>query len=252
MRRGFTLIELVLVLVIVAVVTHFAVREFGAVEDGRRERTADAQLEAIRAAAARFLSDVGRLPRLVAETNGEGRVTWTLAELWRRPTGVPAYAVTNIGGRVLAGGGWRGPYLHLPFGRERLLDPWGNPMEAEDDAGLARLLAAADGTVTNVCHYGARASADACRSMPLAPDGGATCSLVVVTPGGEASACRCYVPEDGVVRERTGTAANASQVLFEGLTPGERLVRVADTNGAAVVRIVTAKGPSTIVEVAVP
>ncbi len=190
--RGFTLIELVVVLVILALLTHLAVREMGKVQASHRRRQADRQLEEVRAAvwarepggaASGFLMDLGRLPRAVPATNEAGRVVQTLAELWQRPAGVAPFALrtaaaTNLvvpasvqtalaDETVVVPCGWRGPYLRLPFGRTRLLDAWGNPFETRDDAGFVRLFtsagepAAQEGdAIGRVRHLGADARPD--------------------------------------------------------------------------------------------
>lgn len=217
MKRGFTLVELVVVLAVLAVVTHLAVREMAHLRDGRLGRSADAQLESVRDAVWRvspgeepsgFVADMGRLPRGVATTNGAGSVSVSLRELWERPARVRAYAVrpataenlvgpTNdlVDAEVRIGCGWRGPYVRLPLGADRLADPWGNRMENRDDAGYDRLLdmdgsaVAAGGSVWRIRHLGAdgRLDADAAPAgvaqrdavVSFLPDGGATNTLSV-------------------------------------------------------------------------
>lgn len=249
MRRAFTLIELVMVLVVLAIVTHLAVHELGSVLDGKRTSAAETQLESIRRAAADFLSDVGRLPRLVAETNDQGQVVKTLSELWRCPSHVPRQAVTNLDGKVMVATGWRGPYLRISPNKDRLLDPWSNAIEEVDDAGLKRLWMDEDGCVTNVCHYGARGQLEGRRDASLIPDGGARCSLVVTGANLDAAACRCYVPREGLVVGLLPTEATDAQVRFDGVVPGERVVTVTGTDGSSAVRLVKVRGPATVVEI---
>ena len=212
MKRGFTLIELVVVLAVLAVVTHLAVREMAHLRDGRLGRSADAQLESLRDAVwcarpgeepSGFVVDMGRLPRGAATTNGADAVSVALRELWERPANVRAYAVrpataenlvgpTNdlVDAEVRVGCGWRGPYVRLPLGADRLTDPWGNRMENRDDAGYDRLLGAdgsaatAGAPVWRIRHLGAdgRLDADAGpgeaagrdAEVAFLPDGGAT------------------------------------------------------------------------------
>lgn len=216
--RGFTLIELVVVLAVLAIVTHLAVREMAHLRDGRLGQAAGRQLEEIRDAVwcaprggepTGFLADLGRLPRAVGETNGTDAVSASLRELWERPAGVGPYALraataenlvapTNdlADARILVGCGWRGPYVRLPLGAARLVDAWGNRMENRDDAGYDRLLDAAGqtvpagGSVWRVRHLGADgrldadvAPADAARrdaEVAFLPAGGQT-NLLAVT-----------------------------------------------------------------------
>jgi prepilin-type N-terminal cleavage/methylation domain-containing protein len=174
-RHGFTLLELVVVLGIIAILTHLAVRETGRWRDAQLRELSNRGLSEIREAVlgsaferdaegvrirTGFLADMGRLPQ--AMTNSEGRLT--LSELWIRPAQEAAYAVrqatvanlaTNDAAEadsdVWVPGGWRGPYLRLPLGRTRLLDGWGNAYEVPDDAHtLVRLCAASNGVVTTV------------------------------------------------------------------------------------------------------
>jgi prepilin-type N-terminal cleavage/methylation domain-containing protein len=128
---GFTLLELVVVLAILAVLTTLAVREVGFVEEQRRFETAQDSLQSIRDAIlgapadraadgsrtiAGFVADMGRLPS-------------ALTDLWVNPDpsatfGIRPAAADSL---VLVPGGWRGPYVRLPIGATGLLDGWGNP-----------------------------------------------------------------------------------------------------------------------------
>jgi prepilin-type N-terminal cleavage/methylation domain-containing protein len=153
---GFTLLELVVVLSILAIVTALATRELGQVQDQRRFDLSRQGLEELGCAvlgsprdrmpdgtpiAAGFVSDMGRLPVAI------GTSELSLAELWTDPGitfdlrpattthGVPADCEDA---QVLVAGGWRGPYLHLPLGLSEFRDGWGHPyvspmMTAETD-----------------------------------------------------------------------------------------------------------------------
>ena len=137
-KHGFTLVELVVVLAVIAILTHLAVRELSHLRDAKLTKAADAQLETIRTSvftpsgkrhiaqvadeeATGFLADMGRLPRLVDDM--------TLGELWTMPTNALPYAVRPATAENLVPGlsslantsvyvptGWRGPYLRLPIG----------------------------------------------------------------------------------------------------------------------------------------
>ena len=100
-RNGFTLIELTIVLVVLAALTHLAVRELSHIRAAQLHKAADKQLESIRDCVwsvspdgemQGFLSDMGRLPRPVSGTNSTGAASGNLSELWNRPASVRAFA----------------------------------------------------------------------------------------------------------------------------------------------------------------
>lgn len=280
MKRGFTLIELVVVLMILALVTHLAVRELGNVQRARLGQAANAQLEVVRDAVwhavpdgepTGFLVDMGRLPRAVVTTNEQGRMVGTLRELWTRPEGVASFALrpaveSNLvvaasekgvlaDPAVIVPCGWRGPYLRLPPGRDRLVDAWGNPLETPDDAGFARLLGRDDRAVgagegiARVRHFGADGRPDdvveppdaAARdvSLELVPGGRSANPLVVnasfVADANPAAVngtarCRWYMPCGGAitggVASVTLTGSAQTSFAFGGLPPGVCAVAV--------------------------
>ncbi len=289
MKRGFTLVELTVVLVVLAIVTHLAVHELGRVHRAQSARLAERQLREIADAVWRyspgeeepsgFVVDMGRLPHSVARTNEDLRVTLTLDELVCRPQDVPPYAVrpaalsnlvvaADVGvaladETVMVQCGWRGPYLRLPPGRERLVDPWNNPMETPDAAGLPRLFLAggaeradppiAGVEVRGVGHYGADARADdlvqptdsAMRDgrTDFLPEGGRdnrlALSVLMCDAGGPASVsgdvrCRWYAPCGGAITggvESVSLAGGATAAFaFDGLPPGVCTV-VVDVGG---------------------
>ncbi len=270
-KHGFTLVELVVVLAVIAVLTHLAVRELSHLRDAKLSKAADKQLEEIRASvysrvpgeeATGFLADMGRLLRPANDmrTDRTSRTTVTnstLNELWLMPSDAKPYAVRQATADNLVPGlaslandavyvptGWRGPYLRLPFGKTRLLDPWGNPMEAEDEAGLPRLTVT-NGFITAVAHYGPRAQASGARSIQLAPDGGETSRLVITASS--AATVTWYGPASGLI---TGAVANVSagqSAVFDGLTPGRRVLLC---NGA--VRVIDVKPGDNLITLDLP
>jgi prepilin-type N-terminal cleavage/methylation domain-containing protein len=140
-RRGFTLIELVLVLVILAILAGVAMRSMSGLQDQARYEATQRLLTDIEVAVDGdtglrqpdgsripngFVADLGRLPALVgADPKTE------LQELWMPPAGVATYAIRAAAqpdGDVQLGSGWRGPYLRLPPGQDALLDGWGNAL----------------------------------------------------------------------------------------------------------------------------
>lgn len=278
-QRGFTLIELTLVLFILALAAHLAVRELSRQRAQRLHGDAGRQLDAIAAAIysedARgtptgFLSDMGRLPAAQPPADGGATAPLALRELWRRPDGIgdhrarPATADNLAEGApsaladpdVLVPCGWGGPYLRLPPSTDRLLDPWGNPVETPDAANLPRLFgdtaatapADAPGTpVAAIRHYGSDGLPDAERP-PESPDQADAvrpfaipdASLLLTFEPGTVTAIRWYVPfGDKITGGIRNVAEGESQILLENLTPGIRYLKINRTDAAPRVLQVT-------------
>lgn len=235
LRSGFTLIEMVVVLVVMAIAAHLAVREFGRVRDRRMTESADRQLVELRDAVwsldsegipCGFLADMGRMPRRIDE-------------LWKLPQDAGRFAVTNVTGAIHVPTGWQGPYIRLPPGRDALYDPWGNDIGTTTNS---------EGFVTNVFHMGSSGlgrtrSAD----VSLVPDGGASAALVVVLePGGADGASVAWYGPDGSggVTNASGLVTLASPVRFEGLTPGVRILSC----GASGMRVLRIKPGDNIIQ----
>ncbi|MCA9264685.1 MAG: prepilin-type N-terminal cleavage/methylation domain-containing protein [Planctomycetales bacterium] len=138
-RRGMTLAELLVVLVILAVVTTVAVQSLGPVaEQGRYEATART-LAHIRAAIA--TENEGVTSGFVADN---GCFPESLSELLAQPDRLPAFSVYNYtdehGNSFPIPRGWRGPYLQLPIGTSDLTDGWGAPLLFDRVTEADRLL----------------------------------------------------------------------------------------------------------------
>ena len=259
MKRGFTLIELMLVLFILALTAHLAVRELSVIRSVRLRDAADRQLDEIASAVygetrdgpTGFLSDMGRLP--VATHDDAGRLT--LSELYERPTGVGDYHARPASSDNLAPGapreiaddalyipcGWGGPYIRLPAGATRLSDPWGNPFETPDEAGLARLLGAVDGNaatngqpVVAIRHFGSDGLDDTARD-PAKPEmrdasrafAEPSARLLLTFEPGSVTNLFWYAPLGDKITGGVHVVSNGvSQALLEGLTPGIRFLKV--------------------------
>ena len=259
-RGGFTLIELTLVLFVLALSAHLAVRELSRQRVQRLRAAADRQLEEIASAvcsadATGFLSDMGRLPAAIPADPADAASPLSLRELWARPDGLgdyrarPATAVHLADGApaeiadpdILVPCGWGGPYLRLPPPAARLLDPWGNPVETPDEAGLPRLLgpgldavADAGAPVAAVRHYGSDGLDDAERA-PGTPDQ-ADATLAFAVPEARLlltfepdtlEQIRWYAPLGDKITGGIGIPGPGdSQLLLDGLTPGIRFLKI--------------------------
>jgi prepilin-type N-terminal cleavage/methylation domain-containing protein len=169
---GFTLLELVVVLAILAIVTALATREISYVQDQQRFDASQRGLQAIQEAVlgspddrlpdgtrtvSGFVSDMGRLPRVVLTSDNDP----TLRELWvntQPDVWFDFRPATNVDLEVRVPCGWRGPYIRLPFGSAALRDGWGNPflLLSSDDIPLT----AADQEIRIVRHLGANGHRD--------------------------------------------------------------------------------------------
>lgn len=261
MKKAFTLLELVVVLLVIALATHLAVREVAHIRNEKLVSAADSQLEEIRKASLAFLSDVGRP---VSVTNG------TLSELWVKPDDVLEYRLRPASAANLATGvdpalaassirvpaGWRGPYIRLKSGRTKLRDPWGNAIELFDEAHLPRI------TLTNlfyaaqVSHYGANGRIADKRTVDILPKNYSSSSLTVWARGNGLSGdvkLAWYGPASGMITGCVKTVSANVQHTFEGLTPGNRIVTAAKAGSSVpVVRLVEILPGDNLLEIEIP
>lgn len=139
-QAGFTLLELALVLAILGMLTLLATREISQLQDQQRFEASQRGLETIRDAVlgtpddrapdgsgvrAGFAADMGRLPD-------------RLDELWTNATGMLAFDLRpGVGDAdVRVPGGWRGPYVRLPWKAANLRDGWGNAYTDRWESGV--------------------------------------------------------------------------------------------------------------------
>jgi general secretion pathway protein G len=102
-QRGFTLVELLVVMVILGMLASLVLPNFFGQAEKAREKTAKVQISTLSAALDAFALDVGRYP-----TGSEG-----LDALVEAPSGVEQ---------------WDGPYIKKSVPN----DPWGNPYEYKE------------------------------------------------------------------------------------------------------------------------
>ena len=255
-QRGFTLIELTLVLFVLALSAHLAVRELSRQRARRLREAADSQLWEISSTllsgdcASGFLSDMGRLPAAIPVDPDDDTSPLSLRELWSRPDGLGEYRARPATAANLADGapsaladpdilvpcGWGGPYLRLPPTTTRLRDPWGNPIETPDSANLPRLFSDPDATtpadapgtpVAAIRHYGSDGLPDAERPPETYDQADAT----LIFPAPEARLLLTFEPDtlekihwyaplgDKITGGICIPAPGSSQLLIEGLTP---------------------------------
>ncbi|MBQ7666871.1 MAG: hypothetical protein IJS46_02625, partial [Kiritimatiellae bacterium] len=206
--------------------------------------------------------DMGRMPAAVDDGNG----TLTLAELFSNPGGIGPYEARPASAENLAAGappqiadetvlvpcGWGGPYIAPPSAAaQRLRDPWGNPVETPDGAGLARVVATnAEGEcrsgepIAAVRHYGSDGMADSertpasheARDCEEALSRSDSAILLTFAPGSISKVC-WYAPlGDKITGGSITVGADKSQLRISGMTPGIRFVKIFPASGDAFVR----------------
>lgn len=135
---GFSLLELLMVLTILAVLTGMAVRSLDGVEQQHRY---EANLRVMQSIQEGILgSPEDRAPDGTRTISGfvadMGRLPVELSELWENP-GAATFDVraATEDPQVFVPGGWRGPYVRLPLDSNTLNDGWGNPLTIDTSAG---------------------------------------------------------------------------------------------------------------------
>ncbi len=253
-NNGFSLLELVIVLGILAVVASLATRELSHTQDQHRFTTSQRSLEEIRIAiigdsqsrapdgtvlATGFLADVGRYPH-------------SLEELWHNSSGLLPYKLRDVANdpEIRLATGWRGPYLRLPVGAKELRDGWGRTIIANQlaDGGLSFGHYGSDGQPDSDAsedsdHYAGdvfvglpaeQASASLWGKLEFPEDW--------ISPG-SAWTIRAYGPNatDGGIRqseiELTSQTNNVTVWQLDGLTPGTHAVRAYPAGGSTNVTV---------------
>ena len=140
-RRGFTLIEVLMVIAIIGILASIALGSLNSARDSARKATAKAQLRAIRTGVALLEADTGKWPNGCPPGNinatNEILLSTGAAGLVSSPT-VGVTEAPNCQWTAEEVANWRGPYI--PVG----VDPWNNPYYFDPDY-------ATDGTLRRNC-----------------------------------------------------------------------------------------------------
>jgi prepilin-type N-terminal cleavage/methylation domain-containing protein len=151
-RSGFSLIELMVALAILAAVTTVALRSVSKLQDQARYTNTTGSLNNIQAAiigpanqhwpdgspqVTGFVADIGRLPNfLISGSDPLGANGDPFNELLQ-PNSIPVYSFLTSASdpSIKIGVGWQGPYLRLGAGPTYIRDGWGNSFLAYDNSG---------------------------------------------------------------------------------------------------------------------
>ena len=115
--RGWTLLEMMVVVVVLGVVMAIALPSIRRARMGSRIQEAQAQVELLSAAIMQLAWDTGRWPTGKPRNNTTGQEAWDLT--------VPRAGLVATDGSFPD---WNGPYI-----REIPEDPWGNPYFFDED-----------------------------------------------------------------------------------------------------------------------
>jgi len=158
---GFTLIEMLVVISILAVLTMIAVQSLGPVEERSRHEATERTLERVRdaivttndSAVAGFIADTGRVPTSVADLSGLVSPTTGMVV---QPGDLPAFGAMHVqagpdwngsswavtpgtsGSYFTLNHGWHGPYLTTSAASGDVVDGWGYSLVA-DPLGVGTL-----------------------------------------------------------------------------------------------------------------
>ena len=137
-RRGLTLVELLIVLVILAIMTTVAITATDSLVDQGRYDATQRTLTNLRSAIlgtpgtgneaglAGFVADIGRMPVSLDELLAQGTLTPFIPYTFTKDGAAPD--ASNPAAFTL-GAGWRGPYVRLAAGTTLLRDGWGNAFD---------------------------------------------------------------------------------------------------------------------------
>ena len=106
-EEGFTLMEMLVVLVLIALIASVAVPQVMRLLEGAKSKAAKIQLETVSQSLHYYQIDIGAYPAAQQGLNA----------LWTAPAGVDS---------------WAGPYIREPA---QIVDPWGKPLIYKIDEG---------------------------------------------------------------------------------------------------------------------
>ena len=176
-QGGFTLIELVVALAILAALTTVALRSVSGVQSQARYQQTTRTLDEIRSAiigpanlrgsdgsalVTGFVADTGRLPNfLISGSDPLGANGDPLNELLQS-NAMPAFRFfsSNTDPFVWIGVGWKGPYLRLGVGPSFIRDGWGNSFHCYDASASGIPLSAPGNAIAQVSSWSADNIAD--------------------------------------------------------------------------------------------
>jgi len=257
---GFTLLELVVVIAVMAILATVAVRSLNGVEDQARFDSTQRGLSNVQSAIDGdrglrqpdgsmvpngFVADMGRLPNLFFGTDPAAE----LQELWTQPVGVSAYAIRSApspDSDLKMGSGWHGPYLQMPFGQARLLDGWGNPYSLipSGSSSTAPVPIQSIQSLGSDNAPGATSADTYAADLPASPllflasdySATVTCNVVGASSSTPPASAKLFEPDGtGKVTSAPATAVISGSTIgftFSNVSPGSRIIRVyADSAG---------------------
>ena len=175
-QNGFSLIELVVALAILAAATTIALRATSHLEDQARYKATTSTLNNIQAAilgptnerspdgtplVSGFVADTGRPPQFyISGSDPLGASGDPLTELLQNPNSIPSFQrySSNVDPSVKVWVGWQGPYLHLGAGPTYTRDGWGNSVHAYDSSG--NVISTAGTQIAQIASWGSQNTQD--------------------------------------------------------------------------------------------
>ena len=142
-RKGLTLLELIVALGILAVLSTVAVRALDPLADQTRYEVTQRVLDQLRTAT---VGDPGARqtdgqPIIAGYLADTGAFPGALADFTTKPVGIDAFSLQSFDSDrdtvddVNLSSGWNGPYFHFGAGQSSLVDGWGNAPLIDPDAG---------------------------------------------------------------------------------------------------------------------